>query len=94
VGCFFGVFSYSRQYASADIFLSLGKRFQKFIPQEFLPLVRDKVLCAQLIAYGLVAAAGLQQPVSKPNYVSLWKFKKPGNYGVLHALAINYREFP
>ena len=72
----------------------LGKRFWKFIPQEFLPLVRDKVLCDQLIAYGLVAAAGLQQPVSKRNYVSLWKFKKPGNYGVLHALAINYREFP
>jgi hypothetical protein len=70
-----------------------GSLFRKFIPQEFLPPVRDKVLCSQLIAYGLVAAAGLQQPVSKPNYVSLWKFKKPGNHGVLHALAINYREF-
>ena len=32
----------------AEILLScLGKRFDKFIPQEFLPLVGDAVLCIQ-----------------------------------------------
>ena len=38
-----------------QIFLScLGKQFCKFIPQECLPLVRNKVLCGELIPYRLV----------------------------------------
>lgn len=36
----------------------LGKRFQKFIPQKFVPLVTDTILCVQFVAYRLLCRCG------------------------------------
>ena len=48
----------------AEILLScLGKRFHKFIPEEFLPFVRDTVLCVQ---FSLPLSLSLSLSLSLP----------------------------